>query len=510
MASDLLRITGRIATGLLTAGTATVLVLGAALLPPPDSANGASGVPVSPTAAQQERVCAGPLVRLGDELGQQATEVGSFGKPRLSGGTIEKKGAKVTGLKDTDVTSDDGGTSSVVTAPAAESPSTLLGVSQAQVAATSDAAGLAAAECTEGAALSWLVAGATDTGRSTMLLLANPTRVPAVVDLRLYTADGPVLAPGLSDIVVPARAQRILSVAGFAPGQAQLAVSVTSRGGIISASLQQSIVRGLEPGGIDLVGRTTEPALEQIIPGVRITTSDAAEARAQVGGSQDVETVLRLLAPDANASVTIGVTGADGAEGTSLKVDAHAGQVLDVPLGPLADGYYSISLSSTAPVVASARASTVAPPAADTTADVVFGETPAATSDGIGFDVVGPSTTDSSAQTGERIDLAWFAAAGPLADPAVFVTARAASPRLSLTNSGDSPAAVKLTGNGDEQTLELAAGESVQVKLGKEKVYLLEPSAPVEASVSYAGAGALASHPVRAASPLAAPITVYR
>lgn len=511
MPSNALHIGARVATGILAVGGAAALVLGAAILPPPAVAT--AGTETTPAAVDQNRACPGPLLRLGDVTG--GTAITSYGSADVAAGTLAAPGGAVTGLHDVDVAAAHGGSSTVWTVPSATGADTLLAAAQVQVAAETDATGLAAITCGEGAATSWLLAGATDTGRSSMLLLANPNRVAATVALSLYTAKGPVQAPGLGDIVVPPLSQRALSLAGYAPGASQLAVEVRSRGGLVSAALEETIVRGLEPGGVDLVGRTAAAATAQTIPGVRVTTSAATAARAQVGGSQDVQTVVRLLAPLTDAVVTIGVVPeAAGGTGTSLSVEANAGTVLDVPLGTLADGTYTVTIASTEPVLAGARVSTVAPPDPHAATATKKKSSSTVVLDGggggsVGYDVVGPAVAGANVQMGERIDLAWLTAVDPITSPIAFATARGPSPRLALANPGDAAVSVILKGGGGEQTVEVPARAGIGVGLKPGAVYLLTGTGAVVGSVSYAGDGQLAAHPLRPASPLATPLTVY-
>ncbi|MFW8745689.1 DUF5719 family protein, partial [Mesorhizobium japonicum] len=146
----------------------------------------------------------------------------------------------------------------------------LLAGAQSQIAAADDESGLAAAACAEPSGSTWLVGGATTTGRTTLLTLANPTQVDATVTLAIFGEKGVVQAPGLSGIVVTAGAQRVIPLAGFAPDLASPAIHVTARGGRIVASLQQSTVRGLDAGGVDLVGATADPSTSLRIPGIRV------------------------------------------------------------------------------------------------------------------------------------------------------------------------------------------------------------------------------------------------
>lgn len=506
MRTDLLRIGGRVAAGFGAAGAAVVLTVGAALLP--DAASRASGTVIDPVPVQQERACAGPLLA----SPEGATGLGSFGVPDVTSGTLVAPGAPLAGIASPDVPiAQDNTGPFAVTAPAAAAANELLAAAQTQW-STGNVAGLAAAACAEGAAESWILAGATDTGRTSLLMLANPSGVPATVDLGIYTSDGELQAPGLTGIVVPAFAQRTLSLAGYAPGQAQLAVQVRSRGGLVAATLQQTVVRGLEAGGADLVGPTAPAATTQTIPGIRITTAEAAAARAGTAGSPDVGTVLRLLAP-ANGDevgVTLALTPEAGVGvGSALEVRVDSGVVVDVPIENLPDGVYTATLTASAPILASARASTVAPPLDDGTAQDGSSRS-GGTAGRNGVGAVGPAAGDVTSVAGERIDLAWFVAAGPLTTSTAFTTVGAPAPRLAIVNPGGETASITIDSSFGPYTTEIAPGSSIGLDLAPRTIHVLTSTVPVQASVSYAGDGALASYPVRPANALATPLTVYR
>ncbi|HEY8589558.1 MAG TPA: DUF5719 family protein [Naasia sp.] len=390
MLTELLRVGGRVAAGLGAAGVAVVVVVAAGLVPSPDTATGAEGTVVEPVSVQQLRVCPGPLVAAPDG----GTTLASFGIPGLATGTVAAPGAAFTGMASLDVpVARDGAGPFVLTAPSAAAPNELLAAAQAQAAAE-DVAGLAATACTEGAAQSWILAGATDTGRTSLLLLANPSGVPASVDLAIYTPQG---------------------------------------------------------------------------------------------------------------------------AGTVVETHLHAGVVVDVPIESLADGVYTATVTSSAPVLASARASTVAPPLEGDDEDEEESEDSESDDSeeelakgGIGFDVVGPVTGNVSSVVGERIDLAWFVAAGPLTTPTAFTTVGAPAPRLAIVNQGGETASITIDSVFGPFTTEIAPGSSIGLDIAQETVHVLTSTVPVEASVSYAGDGALASYPVRPANPLATPLTVYR
>ncbi|RII97134.1 hypothetical protein DZF97_17335, partial [Clavibacter nebraskensis] len=134
-----------------------------------------------------------------------------------------------------------------------DAPTDLAGAAS-EIVTEADLAGLAATSCSEATADAWLVGGATTTGRTTFVVLDNPSGVSSTVDLAITGEDGAVSAPGASGISVPAGGRRVLSLAGLAPDLSSPAVHVQSRGGQVVARLEQSTVRGLLAGGVDWIG----------------------------------------------------------------------------------------------------------------------------------------------------------------------------------------------------------------------------------------------------------------
>ncbi|MFD1715647.1 DUF5719 family protein [Amnibacterium flavum] len=501
MVGNAVRISTRIGAGVVALAAGAAIIGAAAILPAPESsaAGQASGLEVVPASVDQQRVCPGPLLRFGDLSGQNATTITSVGSQVVGA----SPGSSQAPLVDVDVSQATGGAAStLVTAPPAPVDQA-LSAAQAQTVAEPDLRGLAVSDCRESSAGSWLLGGATDTGRTTLLLLANPSAVPSTAEVRLFTGDGEVTAPGLTDLIIPPASQRVFSLAGFAPGAAALAVRVDSSGGLVVPTLQQSIVRGLEAGGVELTASTEGPSETQIIPGVRITTAAAAAERMNIGGSVDVGTVVRVFVPGAeDADITVGATSDTvGVDGVVIDAHAHGGSVVDIPVDGLGDGTYSVTVQANVPVVAAVRAATVAAPDPDAEIDE---------SSDASFEIVG-GDGDVTFTPGQRIDIAWFVASPKLPDVVTFATAGAPSPRLTMTAGSGKAATLELSAPGQEtRTIEVAAGSTVSVDLVQRAPYVLSGASDIVAAVTYAGDGELAATAVRPANPLASAITVYR
>ena len=431
---------------------------------------------VTPVPAAKQLICPGSVLQLGDSGGQNASVASAIGQPSTTR-------AATAGAVDTATLPNvDGGDSTVgspilLTVPAsANGASVSIAGAQHQSVDEGDYRGLAAAECTQPSSDSWLIGGATTVGRTTLLTLANPGSVVSTVEIEIYAGEGLVKAPGTTGIVVPARGQRVLSLAGFAPDTASLAIHVTSRGGPIAVALQESIVRGIEASGVDIIGPTAAPSQLNVIPGVVIDGAEALEGRLGEEGFEDLRTALRVFVPGENpAQATVRIVPEDpGLAGASFELTLDPGVVTDIPIEGLADGAYSVQVDSSVPLSAAVRASTVAA--------VKVGKTPAGAS-----------------------DVAWFGSATALTDSAYASIAPGPGASLHVSNPGDQVIVVVI----GDQTVTVGAGASVSVEVDGATSYRFVGATGLYASVSFAAAGELGGYLVSSAANDEAPITIY-
>ena len=472
----------RAVAGLVGLGVVVASVGAAALVNWPTVDREPSSITVSPTPSEQQRVCPGPLLALAEDSSQAqgASSVGSaaalFGAHAVAGesGWIEPEATAM-------AAPDNANSQSfgsplllrVPTPPAAAATAPLVSGSQSQIAAGETLGGLAVSGCGEAAGDSWLVGGSTDIGRTSLVLLSNPTTVVATVDLTVFGETGEVDAPGSTGILVQPGTQRVVSLAGLAPNLRSPIVHVQSQGGQVAATLQQSIVRGLEPGGVDFVGSSNGPSESLAIAGVIVSDSAGGDAPAELGGLSDGVTAVRVLVPGTvAATVEVGVTGAVGqAAGASVQVDIQPGVATEVPLTGLAPGTYSLKLTASEPIVAAAQ---------------------------------------SSAAGSAGRDFAWFASSDTLADDFLVVAAAGPSPQLNLVNTGSSDVTYTASPEtGASLTVTVPAGGSATMPLEQSQRYLVSGGTSTVASVAYSGDGLLGAFTLSQAGPLAAPIRVY-
>jgi hypothetical protein len=376
------------------------------------------------------------------------------------------------GLVETRVSVSDAldGSAPAVTLPR-EAPAESLAASETTSPATADVRGLAAAECLTPGRTAWLVGGATTVGRTTWIVVTNAGTVNATIDLAVWGAAGPIDAPGTSGIIVAAGSQRVLSLAGIAVNEPSPVVAVTSTGGSVVATLQTTVVRGLDASGISIVTPVTAPATRNVIPALPVVGGQAVLERATPDGGIDALTALRLLAPgDADTEVTVTLLPEEGGQGLALTTTLSAGVVFDLPFTDLLDGEYSVLLDSTEPIVVSARSSIA----------------------------------------GQRgLDLEWFTAAAAL-EPGSDVLAAIAPTRDGATArlhffAPEAEATVTLDG----RVVVVAAGRTVVLTSASNVAVRLTTSALLHASVSYRGDGQLAGLRIQPPPSATAPVTVF-
>ncbi|TAM67495.1 MAG: hypothetical protein EPN48_12670 [Microbacteriaceae bacterium] len=463
----------RAAAGLIGIAVAAAAVIAATWLPLPVVTAAIPSQTVTPVPADQQRACPGPLLQLAADS-TDATGSSAFATPATvfdaSPGVPQSSRLKVPD----DRSGGRYGAPTVVSVAAqpGESAAPLIAGAQSQTAVQEDLSGFAAAACGEPSRSSWLVAGATDLGQTSLVLLSNPTAVQASVDLSVYAESGEIQAPGAQGILVDAGSQRVVALAGIAPNVKAPVVHVQSTGGSVLATLQQSVVRGLTPGGVELAAPTHAPATHQVISG--LTVADLAAQVGAVDGYSDTMPALRVLVPgDKPATVRVGVVPEKGtAGGTSTQATLQPKTVQELPLDHLVDGSFTVTVDSDRPVVVAARVSTSGAAGAD---------------------------------------FAWYAASDALVGDTMIAVAPGPSATVHLTNPTATGATVSLrsAAGAAEHTVTVAANSAVAVSVRAGLTYTITGVAGLYASVSYQGSGLSSAFPVEPPRALASPIAVY-
>ncbi|MCU1419756.1 MAG: hypothetical protein JWP30_148 [Homoserinimonas sp.] len=462
----------RVIAGAVGVAVAFAAVTASSFLPLPSYSVTPPGVSVTPVPALQQRACAGPVLRLGGEMGEGATVVSAVGAPEVahaaSGGRVE-----TVQFAATDESS--GKAATVLTLPAPDDAShALFAGSQSQLVSAGTLAGLATANCAEAVSQAWLVGGSTATGRTTLVRLSNPGTVIATVSLSVFGELGLVDAPGTDGIVVQPGSERILSLAGLAPDLASPVVHVTSVGGRIVATLQQTTVRTLQAGGVDFVAPTQAPSRNMVIPGLVLSSHELIEHGGAIAGFEDLAPTVRFFVPGKEtAHARVVVSSESGAsEPVTVTLDMAAGRTSELPLQEFADGSYTVTIDSDVPVVAGARVSTM-------------------------FD-------------GGANDFAWHAATLPVRERALVAVAPGPGAAMHLHNPTETDAAVTIAPSADAtKTVTVPAGGSVAVAVGAGSAYELSGFDALHVTVSYLGDGVVSNFTVTPPGPGSKPLLVY-
>ncbi len=334
-----------------------------------------------------------------------------------------------------------------------------------------DLRGLAAAPCQAPSNDLWILGADTTVGSTSVLLLSNPTSTPATVDLELTGAEGPVEASGGAGLLVPPGQTRQLVLGGLAAGQEQLAVRVRSTGGRITAFIQQSVLRGLTPGGVELLTPTAGPADTQVLPGVSVQDAPTARRIREQKGYEGAVPALQVLVPGtSDAVLDVVVLGPDGERtlGGGGVVTARAGALTTLPLDELPEGNYTLAVSADVPVSAAVRVSRGSGPGKPVdqglavAAARIGGDSSVVFADGTDASLVfgSPSGRSEVSVTGIRAD-------GTLGTPKIFNLAGGTSVAVPASELMKGAAAAVISATGDPvygaqvNTLSGAAGISV-------------------------------------------------
>lgn len=199
---------------------------------------------------------------------------------------------------------------------------------QAAWATTGDLRGVSAATCVAPALEHVFVIGATTTGTTQQLVIANPSSKATSLSVEAWGADGRVTLSTGETVTVPGQGETVVDISAAAPDQQGLAVRVTSRQTPVAAVVRTVKADGLTSKGSDFALPSSEPAATSIMPSVR------AGDRVQV-----------VAYGDAATDTTLAWVMADGLEPIGRhRIEAGAVAIIDVGEAP--EG--ALALASTA------------------------------------------------------------------------------------------------------------------------------------------------------------------
>ncbi|MCX6494737.1 MAG: DUF5719 family protein [Actinobacteria bacterium] len=508
--------------GLVGIGVSGAVVLALCVIPFPVLAGTPASMLVDPTASTAVRVCPGPLLSVQTRDGDATSFVG-FQSPDIVSASSDDA-VQERYLKVADAANENGTLAPValsVEPPADASIPLITGV-QSQSAVTDEMAGLAVTPCVEPEAESWLVGGATDLGQTTVVNLSNASTTDASVRIEVYGERGRIDPTGSNDVVVQAGTQSIVSLAALAPGLAAPVVRVTSSGGAIAASLQQTLVRTIVPSGLEIIEPGSGPNTTQIIAGVQLT--GMAQFSDSEGGtvSTDEEPTVRVLATSAEPSDVVVTTIAEDGTTTEVKSTVPAGVVLQLPFNAVSDGTYSVVVTGTTPVVAAVRSvvganaspfteRTIAPTSSSTPgASTAPGPSTAPSPESPPSDAILPAPQPNPFDTITGGDFAWYASTSSLSATTLVAVAATESALLTLFNAGEETQSVSLSSDAaPDESISLEPGRFAVVSVVPGNVYQIDGALGIRAGVAYGGIGVVSATTVRAPSKLGSAIMVY-
>ncbi len=255
----------------------------------------------------------------------------------------------------TDQTAD--GVSVFSAQPVGSQPAT-AGAVTSYTATDGDLGGLAIAHCRAPSSDFWILGASTTVGATAVLNLSNPSGTPATVDLELYGTEGPVESGGTRGLLIAPGATESIVLAGLATDQDQLAVRVLSDGGRVTGSIQQSVLRELIPGGVELLQPAAPASNTQVIPGVRVQDEDIADEISAQDGYEAATPAVQIVVPgstDAVLNVRVYGSGGEVELPDGGVLTATAGAVTGVSLESLPSGDYTVEVTSDVLISASAR-----------------------------------------------------------------------------------------------------------------------------------------------------------
>ena len=458
--------------GVTGATVAAIVVLGSVALPSLELPPAAAQIDTA-SSATRILACAGSALELGGDPSQPLLGIPTGVSEVTVHDAANAQTTDVTFERESDAFNGAGpGLGTGVALEVGGDDAYAVAMSESEQVAATNLGGFMATQCIEPTNETWIVGGTTTVGSVTLLSFTNPGDVPATVFVRVFDSEGLVESLQSAGVVVPPMSQRTVSINGAAPERESLAVHVLSRGAKIVTTMQESLVEGLNPAGIDTIQGAEKPSTALVIPGITSAKVEGVETVDEHGNDEAGHT-LRLLAPGEEGGM-VTVTGVDEGGATVPLVSDYLqpGLVADFPLEELTEEFSTVLVEAEVPVVGAVSAFAV----------------------GSGSE-----------------DIAWFAAAPLINREIPLAVPNGPSPTLTLYNPGDGVLTVQLVaGEGDQpeanQRVSIPAKASVRVPVIPTGGYQLLTDAPVYAALAFEGDGVLSTFPV--VPPLASADTV--
>ena len=161
-----------------------------------------------------------------------------------------------------------------------------------------DLTGLATLTCAQASSSFRILAGSGTTGSNSQLLLSNPGDAAVQAKVTVMTPSGESAEP--TELSIRAGQQRAVRLGGLAGGAESLAVDVTVDGGVLAGSVQESVLDGLKPQGIDLAAGGASASRQQVLTGL---SGKDARVRVANPSSDLAEVSLKAYGPDGEIDI---------------------------------------------------------------------------------------------------------------------------------------------------------------------------------------------------------------
>ncbi len=194
--------------------------------------------------------------------------------------------------------------------------------------------GLAASPCARPITDGWILGGSSTVGRTAQVLLVNDDDRAAQVDLLVYGAEGEVVSPAGSGVVVPPLSRSVVRLSALAPDQTVTAVHVIARTGRIAVSALETASDGLIPLGMSALP-VTQAGRSVVIPDIPkvatatlllISPTGPAEAKVKLLTQDGAITPVGLesVTLDGNTLASVDLTDALAGEPSAVLVTADS------------------------------------------------------------------------------------------------------------------------------------------------------------------------------------------
>lgn len=334
-----------------------------------------------------------------------------------------------------------------------------LGGQRSQAAATrtvnqadGDLAGLAAPSCTAPSNSTVLTGASTTVGHTAVLTVTNPSKNAAGVSVEVRTVDGVATTGAVLPFTLGGGETRTINLGGTARDADAVTAVVESSGAAVGASINQSILRGTTPGGIDVIQGSADPGLTQTLPGIQLQDPAASKAVgvSENAGEQTPQVQITDFSGQGTTAELVALA-ADGKETSVAKdIKVPASGVAAVSVNSLPAGNYTFVVRAEDSVVAGARVLRGTDPTKMRDMAYVQAAEQLSTDQLVAVPTIGEVTLRLSSPTGAgKVSVVPIGQDG-VSGPAKVIELVAGSSQSVKVSDGGKVAALRLSGSGGE------------------------------------------------------------